>query len=161
MWELLFSRNPFVKNVSGELTYIRPKQSQLVKLPGKKSMHTWELPKELDKSNVLIEVSGGGQTKSQAYYAHALSVQMMESYGQLKVNQQKTGGVLPETYCKVYAKMRDGQVKFYKDGYTDLRGRFDYASLSTNDLDNVSKFSVLVMSDDLGATVQEVNPPKR
>ena len=28
-----------------------------------------------------------------------------------------------------------GSVAFYKDGYTDLRGWFDYATLSTNDLD--------------------------
>ena len=28
---------------------------------------------------------------------------------------------------KVYAQMQDGGVQFYKDGYTDLRGRFDYA----------------------------------
>ena len=67
----------------------------------------------------------------------------------------------PKTYCKVYAKLKNGQVRFYKDGYTDLRGRFDYTSLSTNDLDNVEKFSVLVMNDDLGATVREAIPPKR
>jgi hypothetical protein len=57
--------------------------------------------------------------------------------------------------------MKDGTSRFYKDGYTDLRGRFDYTSLSTNDLDNVNKFSILVMSDELGATVREAIPPKR
>ncbi|MDG1897698.1 MAG: hypothetical protein P8J37_22595 [Fuerstiella sp.] len=36
---------------------------------------------------------------------------------------------------KAYAKMKNGSTQFYKDGHTDLRGRFDYASLSTNDLD--------------------------
>ena len=29
---------------------------------------------------------------------------------------------------------KDGSVRFFKDGYTDLRGRFDYASVSTEDL---------------------------
>lgn len=159
--ELLFSRNPFVQNVSGELTYIRPRSSQLVELPEGKSSYAWSLPKELDKSNVLVEITSGGQTKSQAYYAHALTVQMMEGYGQLKVSGQKSGRSIPRTYCKVYAQMRDGSVKFYKDGYTDLRGRFDYTSLSTNDLDNVSRFSILVMSEDHGATVKEAVPPKR
>ena len=57
--------------------------------------------------------------------------------------------------------MRDGSVKFYKDGYTDLRGRFDYASLSTNDLDFVDRFSILVMDDEQGALIREVAPPKR
>ena len=57
--------------------------------------------------------------------------------------------------------MNDGSVRFYKDGYTDLRGRFDYASLSTNDLDFVDRFSVLILSDDLGAVVKEALPPKQ
>ena len=47
------------------------------------------------------------------------------------------------------------------DGYTDLRGKFDYASLSTGDLDTTTRFSVLIMSDTHGATVKEVQPPKR
>jgi hypothetical protein len=46
-------------------------------------------------------------------------------------------------------------------GYTDLRGRFDYASLSTNDLENVEKFSLLVYSQERGAVVKEAAPPKR
>jgi hypothetical protein len=57
--------------------------------------------------------------------------------------------------------MQDGRVRFYKDGYTDLRGRFDYASLNTNELDFVQKFSLLVLNDELGAVVREANPPKR
>ena len=36
-------------------------------------------------------------------------------------------------YVKVYAKYPDGSVRFYKDGYTDSRGRFDYASVSAGD----------------------------
>ena len=43
----------------------------------------------------------------------------------------------------------------------DLRGRFDYSSLNTNELEIVQKFSLLVMSDDHGAVVREANPPKR
>lgn len=49
---------------------------------------------------------------------------------------------------------------FWKDGYTDMRGRFDYASLSTRSVSSVEKFSVLVMSDDGGAVVREASPPK-
>ncbi|MEE2640436.1 MAG: hypothetical protein VX768_07395 [Planctomycetota bacterium] len=158
--ELLFSRNPFVQQYSGELTYIRPRKSEWVELP-KGTRHQWKLPAELDRSNVLIEISGGETTKSQAYYSHAMNVQMIESFGQLKVVDAKSGQRVPATYCKVYAKLKDGKTQFYKDGYTDLRGRFDYTSLSTNDLDNVEKFSVLVMNEKLGATVREVSPPKR
>ena len=45
----------------------------------------------------------------------------------------------------VYARMKDGAVKFYKDGYTDLCGYFDYTSLNTNELDFVDRFSILVL----------------
>jgi hypothetical protein len=62
---------------------------------------------------------------------------------------------------KVYAQMQDGSVKFYKDGYTDLRGRFDYASVSTADLENVVKYGLLVASDKDGAVVREAKPPLR
>ena len=62
---------------------------------------------------------------------------------------------------KVYARTGNGSAKFYKDGYTDLRGRFDYTSLNTSEIDSVSKFSILVLSDDNGALVREAAPPKR
>ncbi len=68
---------------------------------------------------------------------------------------------LPATYVKVYARHTGGLVRFYKDGYTDLRGRFDYVTLSTDDLDRVERFAILVASDDAGATVLEADPPPR
>jgi len=68
---------------------------------------------------------------------------------------------MPKVYVKVFGKSQDGEVRFYKDGYTDLRGRFDYASLSTNELDNVARFAILVMSDTEGAIIRETAPPKR
>jgi hypothetical protein len=57
--------------------------------------------------------------------------------------------------------MDDGSVRFYKDGYTDLRGRFDYGSLSTDELDHVARFAILVLEPQHGALVREVAPPKR
>ena len=61
-------------------------------------------------------------------------------------------------YVKVYAQLADGPVKFHKDGYTDLRGRFDYASVNTNELDVASKFSILILSDEFSRMAL---PPKR
>ena len=51
---------------------------------------------------------------------------------------------------KVFSKGKNGEISFYKDGYTDLRGRFDYASLNSENLASVEKFSLFVMSDELG-----------
>lgn len=43
----------------------------------------------------------------------------------------------------------------------DWRGRFDYASLSTDDLDHVSRFAILALSDAQGAEIFETPPPQR
>ena len=40
---------------------------------------------------------------------------------------------MPGAYVKVYARAAGGGVGFIKDGYTDLRGRFDYVSLNTDE----------------------------
>ena len=62
---------------------------------------------------------------------------------------------------KVYARLQGGEIRFYKDGYTDLRGRFDYSSLNTDELDQVERFALLILSDTDGAAVREAAPPKR
>jgi hypothetical protein len=38
-----------------------------------------------------------------------------------------------KAYVKVYARLRNGEIRFFKDGYTDLRGKFDYASLNSTE----------------------------
>ena len=90
-----------------------------------------------------------------------LKVQLIEAYGQLVVTHADTHQPAAGAYVKVYAKMRDGEVKFLKDGYTDLRGRFDYASLNTNEMENAERLSILILSDAFGAVVRETAPPKR
>ncbi len=159
--ELLFSGSPFVQGESKQFANIQPNQTQTVTLPEKETRFEFALPEKLHNSNVLVEIVGAGVTHSQAYYSNALRVRMIENYGELRVSTDKDDAALAKVYCKVYARMKDGSVKFYKDGYTDLRGRFDYTSLSTNELEAVDRFSVLILSDDLGAMVREAAPPKR
>ena len=120
-----------------------------------------DLPERFHNRNVLVEVRGSGLVRSQAYYSNSLAVQVIEPYGQVRATDAQTRKPVAKVYVKVYARQRDGRVRFYKDGYTDLRGRFDYTSLNTNDLENVEKFSLLVLSDGKGAVVKEAAPPKR
>jgi hypothetical protein len=159
--ELLFSRTPFAQRFSSQFAAIRPNQSQVIALPDKQDTFQIDLPEALRNRNVLVEIIGAGQTKSQAYYANSLKVQLFESYGQLRVTAAEDVTPAAGVYVKVYARMKDGGVRFYKDGYTDLRGRFDYTSLSTNEIDFVDRFALLVMSKDRGAVVREAEPPKR
>ena len=159
--ELLFSRNPFVQQYSSQFSHIQPNLSRRLKLPKGKTSHEYMLPDELHNANVLVEIVGAGITRSQTYYSNSLALQVIENYGRLRITSAGTGQPLSKAYVKVYAQMNDGSVRFYKDGYTDLRGRLDYSSLNTNDLDFVKKFSLLVMSDTHGAVVREAMPPKR
>ena len=159
--ELLFSRSPFMQEGSAQFSYVQPVTSKELALPAEKDTITMDLPVEFQAKNVMVEALAEGVRKTQAYYANTLRVQMVETYGQLIVTHADSRKPVPGTYVKVYAKMKDGSVAFFKDGYTDLRGRFDYVSVNTNALDNTERFSVLVLSPDFGAVVREAAPPKR
>lgn len=113
-----------------------------------------EIPKELVTSNLVIEgCTNGGIKKSKIYYSASLKVRVMENLGLLKV-QNNDDVPLPETYVKVYS-MKGSKVAFFKDGYTDMRGRFDYGQLSGVDIKDVDKFSILVMNKEFGSLVKE------
>ncbi len=157
--EFLFSTSPFVQQGSGSFSYVRPNRTDRVPLPAEGSEVVFDLPRELQSANVLVEVRGEGIVRRQAYYANALAVQMIESYGQLTVTHEQTGKPLPRVYVKVFSRTGDGSVRFYKDGYTDLRGRFDYASLSGQGGGSVERFAILVLSESDGAVIREVAPP--
>ena len=158
--ELLFSRNPFVQQHSGQFAYIRPNLTQAIVASTPRKI-SFALPASFHSSNVMIEIVAEGIKKVQAYYAHSLDVQLIETYGQLTVAHLDTQKPLSRVYVKVYARMQNGAVQFYKDSYTDLRGRFDYASLNTGEIDQVARYAILVMSEKDGAVVREASPPKR
>ena len=159
--ELLFSRNPFVKASGGQFASIKPNQTADLKLPAGRNKVAIPLPDELAKRNVLVEISAAGKTRSQASFANAMDVKVTENFGALRVTDAIDNKPLPKVYVKVYARLADGSVKFHKDGYTDLRGRFDYASVNTPERKAIERFSVLVLSDDKGALIREAAPPQQ
>lgn len=159
--ELLFSRQPFMQQQSDRFSIIKPHRSDTIALTVDKNEHVFELPESYHSANIIVEVSAGGRSLSQAYYANELLVKLADRYGQVRVHHRLTGKPLPRTYVKVYARMDSNEVRFYKDGYTDIRGCFDYASLSTDDLDQVKRFALLIASDEHGALIREAEPPKR
>ncbi len=158
--EFLFSTNPFVSSNSGSFSVIQPNKTERLQLADDKRSHNFELPREYQSKNVLVEIIGGGKKRSQAIYSNELHTVVSERYGLLTVRHAGDNRPLPTTYVKVYALTGNG-AKFYKDGYTDLRGKFDFASVSTSDISDVQKFSVLVMSEEHGATVLEAPVPQR
>ena len=159
--ELLFSRNPFVQQHQGHFAYVAANQSETLTIAKGEEQLDHPLPSELANRNVLVEIEADGKRRSQPYYSNAITVELVEKFGHLRVTDAHTQKPLPIAYCKVYARLKDGSVTFFKDGYTDLRGRFDYASLSTNLLDRVDRMAILVLTEEQGATVKEVAPPKQ
>jgi hypothetical protein len=159
--ELLFSRNPFVQQNNSQFAMIRPNQTQEVKLPKFGDKFQIPLPENLTEKNVLVEIVANGKTRSVPVLANVMSVTMNENYGQLQVTDATSGKSLSKVYIKTYVRLADGTVKFHKDGYTDLRGKFDYASVSTPERSPIAKFGILVLSDTQGAIIREVNPPQQ
>ncbi|MGB8166133.1 MAG: hypothetical protein WCF18_01495 [Chthoniobacteraceae bacterium] len=188
--EFLFSASPFVTQDSGRFSIIKPTQSAPLKLPAGKTALDIPLPAAFTKANVLVEILGAGQRKAQPHHANTLKLALIENYGRLELRDSPADQPVSKAYVKVYARLKNGTVRFFKDGYTDLRGRFDYASLnsSTNpqpipprplpasragasgvdyamlapsELDDVERLSLLVMSETHGAAVREVSPPSR
>jgi hypothetical protein len=157
--ELLFSRQPFVQSDVSRFSYIEPGHREQLDQPPTEQRMPW--PAQLRGKNVVVEAIGAGQRKAKIHYANDLATQVAHQYGQIRVQRASDRGALAATYVKVYARQRGGAVQFYKDGYTDLRGWFDYATLSTDDLDRVERFAILVCSDRSGSAILEANPPAR
>ncbi|MBP7866141.1 MAG: hypothetical protein KA419_09345 [Acidobacteria bacterium] len=159
--EVLFSRDPFGGATAGQAAVVRAKETRVVKPAPGATRTVVDLPPGLQNADVVVSAEGGGVTRTTPCHGGALTVQVVEAFGQVKVTREAGGRPVSKAYVKVYARWKDGSVNFYKDGYTDLRGRFDYASLSTDDLDRTDRFAILVLSDTDGAVVKEAAPPGR
>lgn len=64
---------------------------------------------------------------------------------------------------KVFVRRRgSAAATFHKDGYTDVRGRFDYVTTTSGESSNggsIERFAILVTSQRLGAVIEEAQPP--
>lgn len=158
--ELLFSREPFGKGDVERFSWIQPVETLSVELDGPSPTRV-PIPAVLAHTNVVVEAVAVGARRSVAHYANDLDVRVYRRFGQLRVVKASTGAALPAAYVKVYGRSGSGAGTFFKDGYTDVRGRFDYATLSTDDLDRTTQFAILVLSESDGAAVVEAEPPTR
>ncbi len=159
--ELLFSRKPFLAEGGQDFAVIKPALSRTVKVKGKGEQEVLKLPRGFEGRNLMVEVTAKGLRESVAWYANQLNVRKIESYGQVEVRSVKGNRPLPKTYVKVFARGADGNVRFWKDGYTDLRGRFDYLSLNDRQPEEAAEFSILILHPELGAEILQAEPPTR
>lgn len=88
-------------------------------------------------------------------------VQCNEEFGELRVCHTETKKPLNKVYVKVFCKNNSGADVFFRDGFTDIRGKFEYASASGKSLDDVQKFSIFVDHKDHGSLIKEVGKPTK
>lgn len=153
--EVLFSKNPFLIKDAQGFSYVKANAEYDLQLTG----NSFNVKLSGCKGkNVLVEVDYKTYTLSKSYFSNLLNISCIERYGVIKVMDLKRNP-RSAVYIKVFAKKKNGIVEFYKDGYTDTRGNFDYVSLSSDILSSVERFALLVVDDMLGSLVHEVAPP--
>ena len=130
---------------------MKPNHSEKIRLQKTTTIekYSYTIPKDFTKKNLFIQIITNNKFTSTTYFSTSLNVQLIENYGQIKVFDT-TNKPLTKVYVKCFAKTKSGVVNFYKDGYTDLRGRFDYATLNASEITSIEKFSIFIMSDELG-----------
>ena len=156
--EIAFSKDPFGLSAGGHdvMRCLKPAWRREVALTGDETRV--ELPAELTARNlVLVAEDAEGRAEARLEVTPcAFVVQVVRECRQLRV-KGKDGKPLVGAYVKVYAKDAAGQeVQFHKDGYTDLRGAFDYASISTDSSFKPAEYAVLVLPDGAGASIQRI-----
>lgn len=154
--ELQFSTAPF-RQKDNAYNFVQPTAVASVDTAGQEAVQV-PLPEECLNQNNIIEVSAGDYCASKTLYDNTINIQVAKgNLGQVRV-LNKNGDAIPRAYVKVYAATKaypDGT--FYKDGFTDMRGRFDYKTVSTDTLEDVERFAILVQTESAGADVIEVS----
>lgn len=171
--ELHFSTAPF-QTLEYSYNFVTPNESRSKEIKVTTEQLRLVIPQtqHLDDANLIVEVIGrraDGKkniVKAQTVYDNDLEVQVGKSVGQIRVMKkterdgQGGGAVTPisKGYVKVYGRVK-GTTKgvFYKDGYTDLRGRFDFRTISTDLVEDIDKFAILVCTESAGQTVLEID----
>ena len=148
--EVLFSTDPaLILEDSKKLkTSLVPNLTKTVTV----ELHTGEspakltvpIPGELRSKNLLVRVEHQQASVTLRWFIQTLNIVPIESFGQVKVLDRENR-FIPKCYVKCISQTRDSKYQFYKDGYTDLRGNFDYVSLNANKLDSVQNFFILII----------------
>ncbi|MCU0865850.1 MAG: hypothetical protein MUC36_18865 [Planctomycetes bacterium] len=159
--EVAFSARPFAAPGGNSDAFVQPLLREQHTLGADTARTTLPLPARFRGRHVLVELRGEGMLRSQRHFANALAVRFQPASGQLDVRTAAGTAPIAGAYVKVFARLPDGSVRFHKDGYTDLRGRFDYVALPDDPNRDAQRFAVLVLSAEHGALVREIEPPAR
>ena len=146
--EILFSRSPFVKKTNIDFGFIKPQREDTIQLTKthNENIYALNIPEELKKENFYIEITSGKIREKEIYYSSLLKYSVIESIGEIKVMTPELKPI-PKVYVKCFCETKSGKIQFYKDGFTDL-------------INEVNKFSILMVCKDFGSIIVSCNPPK-
>ena len=174
--ETMFTGNPKISEIierdkseesnkmNENFCFVQPNYSTIIKLPKEKinkneNSTIFEIPKEYKTKNLFVEIKSESIKMFDIYLNSNLYVIITESIGELKVVDNNFKPII-KAYVKVYAELNHSEVQFYKDGYTDLNGKFNYIALNTDQLKNAKKFYIYIYEERNGALIKECKPPK-
>jgi hypothetical protein len=163
--EVLYSLTPFELQNNKSPSYVKPYFNELVSV-GSGADHLVSLhsiPANVCKDNLFIQISvnekGSRQSHFLSFMPFALHHHVNTEFGILKLVDPHSKKPVPKIYVKCFVKYKTGTISFYKDGYTDLRGSFDYVSLNKDEVNDVQLFGVVVVDSQYGYKILEVAPP--
>lgn len=93
---------------------------------------------------IEIKPESGEKSEVISYSPFLLRHTVSEEFGTVKIIDPESGKPVPRIYMKCFAKYKNGSHLFYKDGFTDIRGSFDFVSLNKDSLDDVEKFRIMI-----------------
>jgi len=132
--EVLFSKNPFMSTDDKNFSFVNAYLQEDCKVTKKRDAQLLEVsvPEALKNNNLYIQISAGSCNKTISHFPTNLTLRIQENYGIVKVINTKTGQPLSKIYVKCFSEDKSRKTNFYKDGYTDIRGCFDYVKLNTD-----------------------------
>lgn len=150
--EVLFSKDPFLNgDIESSLPPIVPNRTIEVAFEAGSTRSTQVLPEEFRKGNILVAAESGEVKQLKILDSQAIEIRTRSAERTIQVIDPESGKALPKGYVKVYAESSDGSVAFHKDGYTDLRGKFDYLSHTAKDPSTVRRLAILISHPDKGS----------
>ena len=159
--EILFSLHPFRTNEFDQLVFSNPHKSLSVPLTKAQALQrsVLQIPAPFDKKDMIIKVSSGKSKQVLVYSYNQLNVAVFADQGRLKITDKKTSKALSRVYVKVFAKTTGGANQFFRDGYSDIVGGFNYFDVKTG-VSGVQQFGLFISDGEKGCVIMNIDAPQ-
>jgi hypothetical protein len=155
--EVMFTKEPFLAGGGSDAPGIQPNGVLEVELDVAKEFTLVPLPEAFRKGSVLVEAEGDGVSRLRVLDSRAMELVRNPALRRVQVFDGEHRTPIGRCYVKVFVEGMDGTVRFHKDGYTDLRGMFDYGSSTGDAGRNFRRFSIFVSHPEMGGRIEVVD----